>query len=126
MPVLKHAKKKLRQDKKRTLDNLRIKNIYKKLLKAARLLKTDDTLSAAYQAIDKAAKKNIIHENKAARLKSSLARTVSGTLKEVTNQKKSAKAAKAAKAVKSAKKQAKARQSSAASAKTTSKKKKKK
>ena len=57
MPVLKHAKKKLRQDKKRTADNLKIKKAYKKLLKVAKLEKTTEAISAAYQAIDKAAKK---------------------------------------------------------------------
>jgi small subunit ribosomal protein S20 len=72
MPVLKHAKKKLRQDVRRTRDNKRVKTLFKALVKKARVTKSDDTLSSAYQAIDKAAKQNIIHPNKAARLKSSL------------------------------------------------------
>ncbi len=78
MPVLKHAKKKLRQDKKRTLANRKVKDSYKKLFKAAVKTKTSLSLSKAYQAIDKAAKQNIIHPNKAARLKSSLAKLVPG------------------------------------------------
>src|SRR3989344_638448 len=125
MPVLKHAKKKLRQDKKRTLDNLKIKNTYKKLLKAARAKKSADALALAYQAIDKAAKKNIIHDNKAARLKSSLAKSVSVTGKKVTSVKKTAKAEKAAKAVKTAKKATKARSGSSGRAKISSRKTKK-
>ncbi len=126
MPVLKHAKKKLRQDKKRTVDNLRIRKVYKKLLKAAKLQKTTEAVSAAYQAIDKAAKKNIIHDNKAARLKSSLAKVVSGKQLDVISKKKSAKATKAAKAVKTAKKAAKAKIASAKKAKTSPRKAKKK
>lgn len=77
MPVLKHAKKKLRQDKKRTVDNLKIKNLYKKLLKQAKAKPSAESISAAFSAVDKAAKKFIIHKNKAARLKSSLAKAVS-------------------------------------------------
>lgn len=76
MPVLKHAKKKLRQDKKRTLRNKTIRNLYKKLIKKAEATKTAEAVSAAFQQIDKAAKENIIHTNKAARLKSSLSRAI--------------------------------------------------
>lgn len=126
MPVLKHAKKKLRQDKKRTADNLKIKKAYKKLLKVAKLEKTTEAISAAYQAIDKAAKKNILHDNKAARLKSSLTKVASGALSGVISKKKSIKATKAAKAVKTAKKAAKAKVSSASKTKATPRKAKKK
>lgn len=72
MPVLKHAKKKLRQDVKRTQANKSLQTVFKKLMKKARVAKTKESISAAYKAIDKAAKANIIHANKAARLKSSL------------------------------------------------------
>lgn len=126
MPVLKHAKKKLRQDKKRTVDNYKIKSTYKKLLKAARAKKSNDALSLAYQAIDKAAKKHIIHPNKAARLKSNIAKITSGTIKDVVNTKKSSKANKAAKAIKTAKKAAKAKISVSSKTKSTPKKTKKK
>ncbi len=74
MPVLKHAKKKLRQDKKRTLANRKMKDAYKKLFKAAVKAKTADSVAKAFQSIDKAAKQNILHANKAARLKSSLSK----------------------------------------------------
>lgn len=76
MPVLKHAKKKQRQDKRRTADNLKIKQTFKKLIKYAKENPTKEALNAAYAGIDKAAKKNVIHKNKAARLKSSIAKTV--------------------------------------------------
>lgn len=76
MPVLKHAKKKLRQDKKRTLRNKAIRNLYKKLIKKAEATKSAESVSAAFKQIDKAAKNNIIHDNKAAHLKSFLSKAV--------------------------------------------------
>lgn len=76
MPILKHAKKKLKQDKVRTLRNKKVKEAYKALVKQAKLDKTADSLSKAFSGVDKAAKKHIIEKNKAARLKSSLAKFV--------------------------------------------------
>lgn len=78
MPVLKHAKKKLRQDKKRTLRNKKVRSLYKQLIKKARESKTPEAVSAAFKQIDKAAKNHIIHDNKAAHLKSSLSKVISG------------------------------------------------
>lgn len=92
MPLLKHAKKKLKQDKRRTEDNLKIKNTFKKLIKKAKANPSKEATSAAYQAIDKAAKQNIIHENKAARLKSSLVKSISGNITEPAKKTVSAKA----------------------------------
>ncbi len=74
MPVLKHAKKKLRQDKKRTVRNAKVKQLYKDSLKKARTQPTVEAIRHAVSAIDKATKKHLIHKNKAARLKSSLAK----------------------------------------------------
>ena len=74
MPVLKHAKKKLRQDKKRTLANKKKRSQYKELIKNTKAAPTSEALSAAFKSIDKAAKANIIHENKAGRLKSALSK----------------------------------------------------
>lgn len=72
MPLLKHAKKKLKQDKKRTIKNKKIKDTYKSLVKKAKEKTTPETVSKAFSAVDKAAKKNILSKNKAAHLKSSL------------------------------------------------------
>ena len=77
MPILKNAKKKLRQDKFRTSRNNKLRVKYKSLTKAAKLEKKLETISKAFSAIDKAAKQNIIHKHKAARLKSSISKTVS-------------------------------------------------
>ena len=78
MPIIKSAKKKLRQDIKRTKQNKRYELTYKKAIDAVKKRqkgqKTDKLLREAYQAIDKAAKKKIIHKNKASRLKAKAAR----------------------------------------------------
>lgn len=76
MPILKNARKKLRQDKKRTITNAKIKDTYKKLVKTAKTKKTPGAINKAFSSIDKAAKNHIIHKNKAARLKSALSKVV--------------------------------------------------
>lgn len=73
MPIIKSAKKKLRQDKKRQARNLIVKKKYKEALKVAQKKPTKKNLKQAFSIIDKAAKKGIIHKNKAARLKAKLA-----------------------------------------------------
>lgn len=78
MPVLKHAKKKLRQDKVRTAKNKKQKEQYKDLIKAAKKSSVAKDVSAAFKAIDKAAKNNLMHKNKAARLKSALSKLLDG------------------------------------------------
>ncbi len=77
MPILKHAKKKLKQDKKRTIRNKKIKVTFKSLVKKAKETKSAEALGQAFSAVDKAVKKNILNKNKAARMKSSLAKQVS-------------------------------------------------
>lgn len=78
MPLLKHAKKKQRQDKKRMLKNKKERTVYKDFIKKAKATKSADTVSTAFAAIDKAAKHNIIHDNKASRLKSALSKVLNG------------------------------------------------
>ncbi|MFH1186870.1 MAG: 30S ribosomal protein S20 [Candidatus Levyibacteriota bacterium] len=74
MPVIKSAKKKLRKDKKRTQQNKELKALFKNTLIKATKKPTEENLRKTIKAIDKLAKKNIIHKNKAARLKSKLAK----------------------------------------------------
>lgn len=76
MPVIKSAKKKLRTDKRRTKVNRVYRRKLREALKEARVKKTKKSVKTAYSALDKAAKKKIIHKNKAARLKSRLVRKV--------------------------------------------------
>jgi ribosomal protein S20 len=101
MPILKHAKKKLKQDKKRQLQNKKVKETFKKLLKQATEDKKAESVSAAFSAVDKAAKQNIINKNKAARLKSNLTKHASSDTVKAAPKKVTAKAKKAAKAAKS-------------------------
>ncbi len=78
MPLLKHAKKKFRQDKVRTERNKKVKDLYKKLIKEAKVSKKAADLSKAFSSIDKAAKHHILPKNKAAHMKSSLSKVVEG------------------------------------------------
>ncbi|MBI4130639.1 30S ribosomal protein S20 [Candidatus Roizmanbacteria bacterium] len=73
MPVIKSAEKKLRQDKRSTKRNKDRKMRYKSAIKETKQKATTKTIAAAYSLIDTAAKKNIIHKNKAARLKRQIA-----------------------------------------------------
>lgn len=89
MPVIKSAKKKLRQDKKRKIRNEKNISFFRSLIKKARKHPSEKTIKEAFKSIDKAAKNNIIHKNKAARLKSALSRSLSkkeksGTIKHKT------------------------------------------
>lgn len=77
MPVGKSAKKKLRQDKKRQIRNRGVLTSLKKLAKKAIKSKSEKDILNAIKAADKAAKKNIIHKNKAARIKSKLQKLTS-------------------------------------------------
>lgn len=70
MPIIKSAIKKMRQDKKRTAHNLKIKNNLKSLIKKMRKNRSTKLLAEVSSALDKAAKIKLIHPNKAARLKS--------------------------------------------------------
>lgn len=74
MPVTVSAKKALRRDRRRTMVNRRIRHRLKKALKDARENPTKKLLSQAASILDRAAKKKVIHFNKAARLKSRLAK----------------------------------------------------
>jgi len=77
MPIIKSAKKALRQNIKRQAVNKACKQKIKSLLKETRTLsagkKTEDAkknLPAIYKALDKAAKSGVIKPNTAARRKS--------------------------------------------------------
>ena len=74
MPVIKQAIKKVRQDKRKTVANSKVKGAFKRAVAAFRKSPTAANLQAVYKAADKAAKTNVIHKNKAARIKSRLAK----------------------------------------------------
>jgi small subunit ribosomal protein S20 len=73
MPIIKSAIKKMKQDKKKSKSNLSYIESFKKLFKKNN--KADS--KKAYSVIDKAAKKGVIHKNKAARLKAKFIRSKS-------------------------------------------------
>lgn len=74
MPVIKSAIKKLRQDKKREKRNSILENKLKDLVKKVKKNPTEKLLKEVFSLADKAAKNHIIHKNKAARIKSSIAK----------------------------------------------------
>jgi len=74
MPLIKSAIKKVRKDKTRTATNKRRETAMKKVVKEARKSPTEKALQAAFSSLDKATKVNLIHKNKANRLKSRLAK----------------------------------------------------
>ena len=83
----KSALKELRKSLKRRQQNLLLKNKIKqlkkqltKLIQEKKLDEVKQTLSLFYKAVDKAAKVNYIHKNKAARMKSAVAKRVANFL----------------------------------------------
>lgn len=74
MPLLDSAIKKLRQDRRKTKVNDRIRNQFKRALSLMRKKPTKTQLAKVSSLLDRAAKTHVIHENKASRLKSRLAR----------------------------------------------------
>lgn len=70
MPHHKSAKKRLRQSKEQRLRNRGQRTELRRAVKAAR--ESRDQLSSGVSALDVAARRGIIHPNKAARLKSRL------------------------------------------------------
>jgi len=72
MPVLESTKKALRNAQRKAKSNLVIRENYKEALKKARKNPNEENIKKAYSLLDKAAKTNVIHKNKASRLKSRL------------------------------------------------------
>ena len=79
MPNTANAKKALRQNEKRRLRNRAARSALRTVLKKCRTLATtgpkeesQETYRLACKKLDQAAAKNLIHKNKAARLKSRL------------------------------------------------------
>jgi small subunit ribosomal protein S20 len=72
MAITKSAKKALRSSLRKREFNLARKGALKDAVKGAKKAMTAETLSTAFQAIDKAAKRGIIKPNAAARKKSRL------------------------------------------------------
>lgn len=87
MPIKKSASKALRQTKKRGLKNRKAKERIKRLIKDFKKAiekkekdKAKELFPKIQTILDKAAKRNIIKKNKAARLKSRLAKRLKSLL----------------------------------------------
>ena len=74
MPITLQAIKKQRHDNKRNIQNSVVRRRVAILIKTARNKPTAKSVRDAFQALDKAAKRRIIHPNKSARTKSRLAK----------------------------------------------------
>ncbi len=100
MPNIKAAEKWVRQSSKRTTQNLDTKTRLKTLFKKAAASQDPEAARLTESQLDKAAKRGVIHPNKAARKKSRLAKamkTAATTVKPVKSTKAKSKSGSAAK-----------------------------
>jgi small subunit ribosomal protein S20 len=74
VPRIKSAKKRMRQSRTRTAHNRTQRSAIKTAVKKARAETTKETVANAMQALDRGARKGLIHRNAAARKKSRLAK----------------------------------------------------
>ena len=72
MPVTKTAKRALRVTKRKTAVNSKIRSDIESSLRVAKRSKKQADIKRAVSLLDRAAKKNLIHKNKASRLKSQI------------------------------------------------------
>lgn len=82
MPIIKSAIKKLKQSLVRRDRNRREKKALKEIVDSFRKAPSEAGLAKASSALDKAAKKNTIHRNKAARIKGRLAKLLKNGAKK--------------------------------------------
>ncbi|MBA2278878.1 30S ribosomal protein S20 [Candidatus Saccharibacteria bacterium] len=73
MPIIKSAKKRVKQTRKATARNARTKKTLRSALKLFSKKASSATHSKAQSTLDKAAKKGLLHKNKVARKKRQLA-----------------------------------------------------
>lgn len=100
MPIIKSAKKRVKVANKAAVRNSKTKRSLKTALKAFTKSPSSKTHSTAQSNIDKAAKKGLVHKNKAARLKKqAAARAKAAGVKPAAAKKTAAKAAPVKKAV---------------------------
>ena len=73
MPIIKSAKKRVKTTRKATIRNAKVKRSLRTALKGFGAKPTAKSHSEAQSALDKAAKKGLMHKNKVARKKRQLA-----------------------------------------------------
>lgn len=94
MPVIKSAIKKLRRDRKREKENNAFRKTLDARVRAAKKQKNGKAVSSAVSILDLAVKKNLMHKNRAARIKSSLSKLSKPAPKAVSKTAKSSKPSK--------------------------------
>lgn len=99
MPVTKSAIKTLRQQKRRAVVNAGIRAKMRTIIKAVQTDLGTQGLSEMYSTVDRAAKRGVIHRNKAARIKSRITKRVASLDQAVVSAPVKAKAKPAKKAV---------------------------
>jgi len=84
MPIIKSAKKKVKVAARNRAHNLSYLKKIKEEIKKFKSKPEKERLAKAFSIIDKAAKKKVIHQNKAARLKSKLSKLLKRKSKKST------------------------------------------
>jgi len=92
MPITKTAKRALRGSKRKGEINKIILSKLEIAVRKAKKSKSSDSVKMAVSLTDRAAKKMVIHKNKAARIKSSLSKLVKGDITSVKSKTKIVKA----------------------------------
>lgn len=92
MPLLQNAKKALRVSRRKTVVNSRVRSIVKTMVDKVKKSPSAENLRNAYSAVDTAVKNNLMHKNKASRVKSQLSKLAKP--EKVTKAKPAKKAAK--------------------------------
>jgi small subunit ribosomal protein S20 len=74
MPITLGAIRKQRADKRKAVVNLRVKSGLREVVAQMRKKPSKAILATVFRRLDRAAKSGVVHENKAARLKSRLSK----------------------------------------------------
>lgn len=90
MPIIKSAKKRVKQTRKATIRNTKTKKNLRTSLKGFFKKPTAASHSQAQSNLDKAAKKGLVHKNKVARMKKQLAKAARSAGVKPTTAKKTA------------------------------------
>lgn len=84
MPVTKTAKRALRGSQKKEFVNKRTISSLEAAIRLAKKSKSSEKIEKAMSLTDRAAKKHVIHKNKAARIKSQLSKFITKTSVKTT------------------------------------------
>ncbi|MEK7521491.1 MAG: 30S ribosomal protein S20 [Patescibacteria group bacterium] len=77
MPIIKSAKKQMRHSRRNKLANDKRRSAFREAIKAFRASPTQKLLQNVFSTLDRAVDNQVIHANRAARLKSNLSKLLS-------------------------------------------------